>query len=794
MIKDPTAEQKAVIEATQEKLVVAAAAGSGKTFVLVERYLKHITQDRLSPDQILTITFTRKAAAEMKRRIVDRLQQLGLAEQAQTAETGPIQTIHGFCERLLRENAIAASLDPEFEILSEAQGARLVEACVHHAFAYPPEDYPEALELIEQLAGKRQLWGSDSPHARLEAAVRTTLHRLRGTGLTPDELERTHLNPFALLSEWRRKLLADTPPEVLRHLDQTEGELTKRLLNAYKAAKKARPPYLAPSIQEDQISAAQTCGLMQLVCYAWRMIENAMQRDQTLDFVALEARAVELVSNSKPTRERIRSQYKLALVDEAQDLNPVQYRLLQAMGIEQDMLVGDVKQSIYGFRQADVKLFAERASEVAALELSKNWRSHDGVLAFVDTVFAAKWGDQYEPMLERKTIDLENPERAHFEDRVEAWIQPERDSELTARMVKDLVAEVAAAGGRAADIAVLVRKSSYAMDLLRRLEQHGVAARVSGGTERFYTRLEVRDLANALQAISDPYDDFALLALLRSPFVGLSLDALTLVARPEPTDGQDEVSAALPLVDRLKGFTSPVPEDGLKLERFLRWFEELRQYADRLPAWEAVAALLAKTDYLENLAKRQDGRRLIANVRKLLSLAAQEPDLGPPEYADRIREIQQIRHKEGDAPAEDEDVDAVTIMTVHKAKGLEFPVVVVPDTHEKLGGRSEDVEVDLWLPHPDEPGERDWMVAANFMNRPSMFHNWLAFRRRERDKEEEWRVMYVALTRAKERLCISLHPGGTRPRFSDEICRLLGFKHTPPPGLVVRNGLSDKPG
>lgn len=120
-IRIPTKEQQAVIDAPESAFTVIAAAGAGKTFVLVERYLRHVEDEGLGADQILTITFTKKAAAEMKSRIVGRLRTKGLFDQAQVAETGPIQTIHSFCERLLRENALEAGLDPQFEIMSEEQ-------------------------------------------------------------------------------------------------------------------------------------------------------------------------------------------------------------------------------------------------------------------------------------------------------------------------------------------------------------------------------------------------------------------------------------------------------------------------------------------------------------------------------------------------------------------------------------------------------------------------------------------------------------------------------------------------
>ncbi|HZH97592.1 MAG TPA: 3'-5' exonuclease, partial [Fimbriimonadaceae bacterium] len=166
-----------------------------------------------------------------------------------------------------------------------------------------------------------------------------------------------------------------------------------------------------------------------------------------------------------------------------------------------------------------------------------------------------------------------------------------------------------------------------------------------------------------------------------------------------------------------------------------------------------------------------------------LTLAAEEPELGPHEFAERIREIQRIRHKEGDAPADDDDREAVTIMTVHKSKGLEFPIVVVPEMHWSPGRPSGDVEVDPALP----------MLTTKFGKGCSMFHEWLAHRRQQRELDEEWRVLYVALTRAKHRLCLVLNPGAHGDRFSEKIPKLLGYKEEAPGNIRVRTLAREEP-
>jgi len=274
-----------------------------------------------------------------------------------------------------------------------------------------------------------------------------------------------------------------------------------------------------------------------------------------------------------------------------------------------------------------------------------------------------------------------------------------------------------------------------------------------------------RRSANALEALANPLDDYALFALLRSPFVGLSLDSLILLAKRQP------IYAAL------EGFQAPLPGDDELIREFLSWFEPLRKHADRVAAWELIGQLFAHSPILVNLGRREGAAQKLANVRKLLSLATEQPDVGPLEFAERIREIQSIRHKEGDAPAGDQDADEVTVMTIHKSKGLEFPVVVLPDTHQRMTKGAKDVEVDPWIS----------MITTKFGRNSSMFHEWLAQRRQDREEAEEWRVMYVALTRAKERLCVVLNPSGAGDKIAEKLARTIKFRDVAPPGVVVRS-------
>lgn len=747
----PSDEQRAVIETNEDRFMVVAAAGAGKTRVLVERYLRCVRDFGLEPEQILTITFTKKAAAEMKDRIVTALRNAKEFDKAQAAETGPIQTIHSLCERLLRENSLEAGLDPKFTILSNGQTGRLVVDCVREALTIDLADYPEAEALITSLAGKGRYGDKRSPYGLLESAVEQVLRELRGAGVSREEVMDLHRSPHSIRNYWKNLIFSVLDPKVRAevHLEGS-GEFVEQIKAGYKASGQRVPAWCREkALPEVEAQALlHTCGLMQLVGQAWWRLVREMDRLQALDFTELEARAVRLMQTSEVTRDRVRDQYRVLMVDEAQDVNPVQYRLLENLGIEKEMFVGDVQQSIYGFRLADVDLFRRRMLNRPVYRLSRNFRSDPGILAFVDGVFRQQWANEYRPMIEQPaTLDLEETKPTACTG-IELWKQAVNDSNATAKYLLEVHEE----GNRWGDICVLVRDGGGARELERGLKLNDIPYRLAGGSEQYFTRLEVRDLANALRAVADPYDDFALLACLRSPVVGISLDAVA------------ELGLHLPVVDHLDLMDDRFPEDRDKVREFRLWFDPLKKYADRLSAWEVLSELLAKSHFFAALAKRHNAAQLLANARKLLVLAAQEPELGPLEYADRIHEVQAIRHEEGDAPADAEDADVVTIMTIHKAKGLEFPIIVLPQTGKKLARLPRELIVDGRLR----------TAVTKFGRTPSVMYKFLADLQKTRAVEEEIRVLYVALTRAKKRLCICLFPRDQQDTVSRRINDALG--------------------
>lgn len=782
-MNEPSAEQLAVIESSDSKIVVSASAGAGKTFVLVERYLqlllKRESSEDLRPDNILTITFTRKAAAEMKSRIVSRLHQAGLDNDAQIAETGPIQTIHSFCQRVLSENAIEAGLDPNFRIIDEADLKRLREDILLDVLSDPYDDDPEVQALVELLAGGR-VFGNNTPQAALQKYIEEALQKLRGSGSTPDELQALYATPESTLEHWHKCLLLELDPRVTQEIDPNTP-LEDQIYDLHKSVKATRPGWVRKA-SDDRMPAIHTTAFVRLVVAVWRRLEAAMRSRSELDFTLLEQMAVDLVESDERVRSRLQRQYRVVFVDEAQDLNPVQYRLLTSLKIDTELMVGDAQQSIYGFRLADRQLFVDRQNTEGqkSLTLNRNYRSEPGILAFVDHIFRDRWGDAYRAMAPAPKIEttsdgnvvhLNFGETPTYEN-VEVWPMAQPDSTRVAELLKQVLAET---GRPNRDVCILVRTGNQALALQTSLSKVGIPSEVIGANEQYFTRLEVRDVSNALRWLSDPHDNYAALAVLRSPFVDITLDAFVQLARRR----RDGPSIYEQIIEATGNpLESSLADDDIgKLWELRRWFDDLATHADRLSAWEVISELYARTNFLEALARKDQPDQLLANARKLLMLAVEQPEVGPREFAESVREIQRISHRESQASTFDEDADVVRIMTIHKSKGLEFPIVVVPETLKTERDAKKDLVFDPRLS----------LVATGFGGSIGMTASWLAHRQQARERDEEWRVLYVAMTRAEKLLCLIIHESKSNPSPGGQIAKLLSVEGEPYlPGMVVR--------
>ncbi len=748
-------DQTRVIEHPGPKLSVVAPAGSGKTTVLVERFVRHVVKDGITPDQVLTVTFTRKAAAEMKARIVQRLTQEGLYDHAQAAETGPIQTINSFYVSLLKQNAVAAGTDPALELEVQEEATHLRQA-LERAVLDTSQHSREAQMFLAATAGK-STWSNRGLGGQVKEMVLDDFaDKLRGGLIQPQRLWATYRDVKSYTNAAQAYMLARFPG-----LPQPEPEesLGKWLARNRPILRSLGDVSVWNAAQID-FQAAITVGLAHLAITAWQEHEALLARRGACDFQLSEALAVELIKNNEDVRQKLQRDFKALLVDEAQDLSPAQHILFQSTGIERQMYVGDPQQSIYGFRQADQKFYMEQVAGLPTVNLKVNYRSNQGILNFANLVFGDVWKEEYAPLAHPQ------PAKDGYHG-VEVWTTGSDTDSSVARHIANLYN----GPDGPQPVTVLVRTWWSGESYARILTKSGVPCRFLGKSTRLVYRPEVHDAANLLTAATDPENDYALACLTRSPFVGLSLDSTVLLAH------QGSIAASLPT------FEPPVPEDAEKIADFLAWFTDLAKVGDRVSAWECLTEAIRGSDYMARVAKFTDGEHSIAYMRRILALAAENSDMDSREFAEYIRTIQFSAEKIEDVAVYEDDAPVVSFATVHATKGLEYENVVIADLDRLGAGRR--LECIL--------NKRTGLAASRTSGRTPLYAAIHA-EAEQAEIAEANRLLYVAMTRAKSRLCICLGSDPSRPSAATVLVRrAIGYPDSLHPSVQHRPDPAPKP-
>jgi len=777
-----TDEQAQAIARREGPLLLSAAAGSGKTTVLVERFVRMVTDDGIQPARILVITFTDKAAGELRARIRRALLDQGRRELAQDAEAAWITTFHGFCARVLRAHAVAAGLDPRFAVLDEAAGRELRDRAFDDAVAGllgRPEDPPrhDALDLVSaytldrlktavlDLYGQLRSSGQERPSLPAPAA---------GPDLAPlrDALAERRDAAAAALAGESGKTVADAQAALERCLAVVgfEGDPPLSLLAsaAFKPGNtgvlKAEPcaSYLAAHAAYDaaltEALAARAVVLIdELLARYADAYDAAKTARSAVDFDDLELKASALFDASTGLAAAWAGRFERIMVDEFQDTNAVQVRLLERLDAGHTFRVGDELQSIYGFRHARVELFRKVHDELdrdgAAALLTTNFRSRPEVIEWVNRA-AASLHPNARPLVagrdaagrpvsvELLVTDARNGNWDAGADGAPGKVSPWRWAE--AQLLAQRIAELIADGEKARDIVVLVRAATDIACYEHAIEAHGIST-LSAGGRGFWARQQVQDLTQYLATLANPRDEPALLGVLASPLgPALSSDALALlaIAAREHKIGLwqaiEEARAELPAAD------------AARLAAWRERFAAERLQAPRLTLADILTRAIAAAGYDEHVLRLPGGVRRLANVRKLIRLAAtyeRESGRGVRGFIDRATAELEAEARESDAPVELAGEDAVRLMTIHAAKGLEFPIVALADLGRAPNYSQPDVIVD-----GDRIGLR--VVSLEGDAKTAMFEE-LAAERRARDEEEARRVFHVAMTRAEERLILS---------------------------------------
>jgi len=813
--------QRRAVEAGGSVAVVAGA-GTGKTHMLARRYLHHLRAAGLRPLEVVAVTFTRRAADELRARI------RGVVEDALAAgdtgvhpdaafevEAAPIGTIHALAQRICHAFPNEADLPPDVAVLDELDGrlwtAEALDAALDAVHAREIKALPfsllrQALRtlLADPFRAEIALAKDASAlRAELDAARERALADGRGPAWTdavarlgaasgpsdhPAEVARRDaLDAVAALSArtvaddeavpaWQT--LAGLRPSAGRASDWGGGDLAdvKAALRTLRdAARELWQDGRGPAAWRwgplDDRMVERTEAVRSAFARVRADLTERKRRAKVVDFGDLEVHAVRALEHDS-VRSAVQRRWRAVLVDEYQDTSPAQARLLALLrGDAPVTMVGDEKQSIYAFRGADVAVFRGERERLAldatadAIELGTSYRSHEALVATVNSVFDVVLGAAAAPLTAARTASaLPGPHVRWLEleadgARGEALALAEAEriaAEIRALLRADppLTIEDGAARRalRAGDVAVLARSRTSLEALEAVAATLGVPVLNAGGGDVLGTR-EGLDAVALLAAVVDASDTPALLAFLRGPFVAASDTAIHVLATGSERGDVPGGRRDAPWWRRLDEGTDPTLRRGAALLADLR-----AAHARGASALELLRMADDRTAFGAQLANLPNAARRLADWRGVLELV-EDLEGGSADAFALQRRLRRLRAADVKVPRPPlRSDDAVALLTIHGAKGLEWPVVVVVDLARRGRASADEVLVD-----PDLGVTLRWRSGAAPWSEPALFR--LAERRaRDREAAEDARLGYVALTRAREVVILSARAsrGGLR--------------------------------
>lgn len=805
--------------------VLTASAGSGKTTVLLNRVVEVLEKNGFIPEQVVAITFTEEAAAQIRRRLQEVILARSRAVSSEETENpwqslldtlsyAKITTLHGFCLSLLKEYPFEVGLDPAFKIISAGEQKCWVQNCVRSALrVYSERFHPDLREILNYVApnelqfllvelierrNHRQLEALESSQEMLseiyfEENSHRLYHSLVWVGLkqfldrVPSDLL-TAGDSYANRCVAQKDLLlgrAKSPEnEFVRHFQETlktKARPSKKWLSwplyselrshweEVREEYKRFPLQLRP-IRGDRVegSGVHHDRTLELVRRLYQDVlaryQEEKAKDSVVDFDDLLEFAHRLVQNGR-VRSTLRRRYPFLLVDEFQDTNHLQWQiLLPLIGPESNFFaVGDTKQSIYRFRDADVSVFRKVQRWVEKrgrlLELRENYRATPRLVEFSNRIFRDLFRSRFDyeavyqemkpcrPVPPSTKSGATSSVRSFFYDNLPNGFSTEAD--LTVEAIGLLVKE----GFQLGEIAILLRSRTRLKDFERALLRRQVPFVTLAGVS-LYNEPETLDLTNLLAFVDDPSFDIALLGILRCPFFNFSDEDIFLLSRL-PGVG---FWAKLNSEDPVSSSASKMPVHW----RFAR--RKLEEWQNRYQ-FETLASFLAgavdETGYREIVSASRRGIQARANLNKFLDLVRRfELGHGPAirpllRFLDALRSVDPT---DGGSTGEESSTDAVRIYTIHGAKGLEFPAVVMPDLGSPLltqhrsrfycesfvVGHERKTFFGMRIRNPDDR-HQEWEPPAY-----RMLHRLKTYRQ----LAEEKRLLYVAVTRAQDRLLL----------------------------------------
>ena len=858
-----TPQQKMAVENRGGRLLVSAAAGSGKTKVLVDRLLSYLMDpvDPANIDDFLIITYTKAAASELRGKIASKLAEKVAADptnrhlqrQQQRLYLAKISTVHAFCGDILREYAYCMDLSADFRVADEQECLRIRQTVMEDVLKKAYEDaatdaefcafidtqgigrndrmVPELLLQVYDAARCHldpQKWLRDcqvmtqaenfadaveNPYGafladRLRGWLQLQIQALKRCVSLCEEaggLEKVS----ALLRDTVKRLEAlqdcKTWDEIRenRNVDfgrlvfpktMDDEDLKNRIKAVRDACKKGLEKQLRPFsdtsaqvLSDLQASAVAQRGLTGLVEAFWEAFEQAKKGHRILDFSDLEHRMLDLLLGKSRTTvtliaKEIGSRFREVMVDEYQDSNAVQDAIYSALTHDKKNLfmVGDVKQSIYQFRLADPGIFLEKyqgflpadqalPGENRKVMLSRNFRSSGGVLAACNDVFSMcmcpevgglYYGEEEALYEGIPHIELPQPDVELCCIDVREHTYPEEAAYVAQRIQEMLDGSHYVRDGdqmrpvKAEDIVILLRSPGSAGGYFEKaLSDLGIRYTTGGGVDLLKTD-EVTALRACLQVIQNPRMDIPLIAALASPVFGFTADDLASIRSCKRTGDFLEAMYLHP---------------GEKTQRFLKQLQELRICASR----ESLCVLLERvyrTTNIEAVYGAMDhGVQRRANLQAFYQLAADYEAAGNRELGRFLEYLEGLDDHGLITPGENATQGNVTIMSIHKSKGLEFPVVFLCGLGREFNMESQRSTI---LCHKSMGLGLSVVDTEKRIRYPSVAKRAIAARIGQETLSEELRVLYVAMTRARDRLLMTYASNRLEKDLTEVVQRL----------------------
>jgi len=813
-----TVSQQKGVTITDRDICVVAGPGSGKTRVLVERFSNLVTEHNVSINEILTLTFTEKAANEMKIRAARLFEEKGMEKERQEIEFAYLSTIHSFCSRLLRENAIEAVIDPQFRVMDELEAGRVKEQTLQNTLKKWADEkgldtflndifwkqtdskksrlksFKENLiQLYEKIRNacvpitrtiNQNNLSQDiiSSYNEAEKLINETIAICSDKSLTPKSREKVDY----VLERWNASNLQGDINKIYSGKEKTpqKDDLILALLNKVKGihsvinlsvSNDVKPPLgalreelktLIGLLAEDYSTGIK----MELRDFliTFDIAYSELKRTESLiDFTDLEVKTIELLKNKKQIAKEIKQKFRYVLVDEFQDISRLQKTIIDLIRSEDNLfIVGDEKQSIYGFRDAEVEIFQDiqkDSDRESLISLNENFRSRSQVLDLVNHIFDRLWSDNSNDQQLKAGAEFSDKPVPSIEiivaegnDKTEArkW-----ESMEIAKRIKEIVekGEIRITNKREQernisykDIAILFRSTTDIKLYEHSLSHLDLPYYVVSG-RGFFNTTEITDLINLMKVIESPIDEINLASVLKSPFVGIDDDALFRLAdHAHSNNGTRSLYQALDEVSSIKEIE---PQSRYRIIQFTKFLDEVQGIKPRTSLWNLISFILKKTEFQSKMLLFSNGKKRYANLLKIVELCKNQEDFEPLTLRDFIEIVEGYKFREireSEAPVESEEDDVVKLITTHSAKGLEFPVVIVADVDR------DNIRPSDYFVYSKNHGISFKILnpSTNEEERPLSYER-INDESKEKELRESRRLLFVAMTRAQEHLIIS---------------------------------------